>query len=247
MTMENKYAYELLDDEQKALYQEIYLGIAKGQRVVSCTQKCELAKVNKIIKYILLDYPELFWFEGKWGYRELEDGMQIGLAYTCPLENVSEYNKRLWMEIDSIMERVCGDDIQKARQIYDWMHENVSYGKSTSGQTAKDALVMHDAVCKGMSKAYQLLLAQAGIFSVLAEGSLDGKVKHVWNVVRLNEKYYHIDVALGYEEVWKRIGISEKEADFFGMSDDTVRKYCQVDTMEWMTFSCDEGLERGNI
>lgn len=44
------------------------------------------------------------------------------------------------------------------------------------------------AVCKGISKAYQLLLRENGIFATLADGSLDGKAKYIWNVVCLDVK-----------------------------------------------------------
>lgn len=242
MKDEKNYACGLLDDKEKALYQEIYAGILRGKHIISYAQKCMPATVNKIIKYILLDHPELFWFEGKWGYKELGQGMQIGFKYTMPWESVSGYRERLWTEIKKITDGLTGDDIQRAKQIYDWMHENISYGKYTAGQNVKDALIMRDAVCKGMAKAYQLLLAETGIFSMLSEGSIDGMMKHVWNVAELNGKYYHVDVAMGYEEVWMNIGIEKQKAGFFGMSEETVGRYCKIDEMEWMHCHCDTDL-----
>ena len=238
----NGYAFELLEHSEQELYQEIYQGMIVGRRVVSYEKKYTPLEINRVIKYILLDHPEVFWFEGKWGYRELEEGMQIGLVYTMPWESVTEYQKILRDEIDRITNELSGNEIQKARWLYNWMHENISYGKHTTGQNVKDALITRDAVCKGISKAYQLLLRQAGIFSMLAEGSIDGVTKHVWNVVRLNEKYYHVDVAVGYEEVWKRVGIEKQDASFFGMSDETLNRYCQMDKAEWLCRHCDADL-----
>ena len=245
MKDENGYAFELLENNEKTLYQWIYQGIIEGRRIISYGEKYEPLVINKVIKYILLDYPELFWFEGKWGYRELENGMQIGLAYTVLWECVPEYQKRLRKEVEGIVNELHGNEVQKARQLYNWMHENISYGKYTTGQNVKDALVIRDAVCKGMAKAYQLILRQAGIFSVLAEGSIDGTMKHVWNIVRLNEKYYHVDVALGYEEVFTRLGIKKQDASFFGMSDERLNKYCQMDKVEWVRWHCNTDLMEG--
>lgn len=238
----DRYAFELLEHSERELYQELYQGMIVGQRVVSYGKKYTPLEINRVIKSILLDHPEVFWFEGKWGYRELEQGMQIGLVYTMPWESVTEYQKILRDEIDRITNELSGNEIQKARWLYNWMHENISYGKHTTGQNVKDALITRDAVCKGISKAYQLLLRQAGIFSMLAEGSIEGVTKHVWNVVRLNEKYYHVDVAVGYEEVWKRIGIDKQDVNFFGMSDETLKRYCQMDKAEWLCRHCDVDL-----
>lgn len=238
----NGYVFELLEHSEQELYHKIYQGMIEGRRVVCYEKKYAPLEINRVIKYILLDHPEVFWFEGKWGYRELEQGMQIGLVYTMPWKSVTEYQKLLREEIERITSELSDNEIQKARQLYNWMHENISYGKHTTGQNVKDALITHDAVCKGISKAYQLLLRQAGIFSMLAEGSIDGVTKHVWNVVRLNEKYYHVDVAVGYEEVWKRIGIERQDANFFGMSDETLKRYCQMDRVEWMRWHCDVDL-----
>ena len=242
MKIDITYAYVFLQDGEKELYQGIYKAIITGQQMITYAKKYPPIAVNKVIKYILLDHPELFWFEGKWGYRELENGMQIRLEYAMALELVLEARRHLDIELEKIVQSVQGNEAQIAKQVYDWMKENISYGKVTSGQTVKDALVAHDAVCKGMAKAYQLLLAHAGIFSVLAEGTIDGKTKHVWNVVKINEKYYHVDVATSYEEVWKCVGIEKQDAYFFGMSDETLGKYCTMDTMQWMQFKCEEDL-----
>ena len=242
MKDEKRYAFEYLNNFEKTLYQEIRQGIIEGRRIITSEQKCAPLVINKVIKYILLDHPDLFWFEGKWGYKEVANGMQIGLVYTTPWENVSTYKERLLEEVERITGELSGDDVQKAKQLYHWFHENVSYGKYTTGQNVKDALIMRDAVCKGMAKAYQLLLRQAGIFSVLVEGSIDGTVKHVWNIVELKDSYYHVDVAMGYEEVWTNIGIAKQEANFFGMSDETLHRYCQMDKAEWVSWKCNSDL-----
>ncbi len=57
--------------------------------------------------------------------------------------------------------------------------------------TMYGALVKGVAVCEGYSKAYQYMLNQLGIENYLCSSQ---SLNHVWNIVKLNGKYYHVDV-----------------------------------------------------
>ena len=58
--------------------------------------------------------------------------------------------------------------------------------------TAYGALVQNEAVCDGYSKAFSLLLNQVGIESTIISGKT-GNIAHAWNVVKLDNEWYHVD------------------------------------------------------
>ncbi len=58
--------------------------------------------------------------------------------------------------------------------------------------TAFGALCNKKAVCGGYTAAVNLLLSEAGIVNGVCHGKQDSSY-HIWNVVKLNDKYYHLD------------------------------------------------------
>ena len=60
-------------------------------------------------------------------------------------------------------------------------------------------MVEKRAVCKGIAKTFQLMMNRMAIPSYLMEGTIDGLIPHIWNVVYINNQFYHIDVTMGYE------------------------------------------------
>ncbi|MEQ8197793.1 MAG: transglutaminase domain-containing protein [Clostridiaceae bacterium] len=61
--------------------------------------------------------------------------------------------------------------------------DNIAYG----------VLVNKTAICGGYSEAMYRLLTAAGIESKVVFGDSEGE-GHAWNMVKLNENYYHVDV-----------------------------------------------------
>lgn len=158
---------------------------------------------NDVISAIMLDLPELFWFEGKWKMIEYEGQRHIVPVYNMKKEEIGIAKEILYdrcVEIENLYKNASDYEIVKG--IYQWIIQNVKYeiGLFDNGQTVYDALVKRKAVCKGIAKTYQLLLGRFNIFSTLVIGSIDGKARHIWNVVRLNEKYYNVDVCMGYKQ-----------------------------------------------
>ena len=99
------------------------------------------------------------------------------------------------------------NDALKARQLHDWLIRHCEYEDQLNGESIYDnenhvassvflsyALNVRgegigETVCDGFAKAYTMLLAAAGI-----ESHYIGHSSHVWNLVKIGGKYYHVDV-----------------------------------------------------
>ena len=62
-----------------------------------------------------------------------------------------------------------------------------------NAHNAYGALVERRAVCEGYAEALQYLLHKVGISSVLVHGTSKGE-GHEWNIVKIDGKYYHVDL-----------------------------------------------------
>ena len=87
------------------------------------------------------------------------------------------------------------------------------------------ALVKKMAVCEGIAGAFKMFMDYFGIPNRIVFGSFDGeKVNHCWNMVCLNEKYYHVDATYGisgdgiYIGTFLKDDLSMSETHFWDMS-----------------------------
>ncbi len=84
-------------------------------------------------------------------------------------------------------------DYEKLKFFHDYLVLNVE--SSTEDEFADSvygALVEKKALCEGFAKAYSYLCNIAGIENMIVTGTTD--VPHMWNMVKLGENWYHVDV-----------------------------------------------------
>lgn len=176
-----------LDRKDKRLYDRLYRKISA--RTGSFEVRASVERIHRALKAMLLDHPELYWFEGKWS------GAPKGRRF-CMMPKYKELQGDLSAAM--VAAQFQGAPIDRIKAAYDWLLANVAYGVSENDQTIYGALQQRRAVCKGIAKTFQLWMNRMGIPSFLAEGTIDGKVSHIWNVVWLDGAFYHVDVAIGY-------------------------------------------------
>ena len=94
-------------------------------------------------------------------------------------EDASDYEKELW--------------------IHDYIVRNTSYGypeeeeQEDMAHESYGALISHKAVCNGYAFAAKLLCDLSGVSCEIITGSGDGE-SHAWNLVKLEDSWYHLDV-----------------------------------------------------
>lgn len=188
-----RYYYSALSWEQQQIYLRLLQSM--GQPSIPCDGA--ISDIHGAVKALLLDYPELCFFEGKWGY----DNQTVYPRYVLPGQSMQQ----LGAAVKSLHGQFSGEAYP--RQIYDWMLTQVEYcRRAVNSQNAYGALVQRQAVCKGIAKGYQLLMAAGNIDCILVEGTLDGQTKHVWNMIRYDGSWKHVDVTMGYPCFWSLTG-----------------------------------------
>lgn len=165
-------------------------------------------KVTNVLSAYFYDNPKCYYIANEYTIhtRDLKvfKYSSIGLNYiTMSDSEIETKNKELEVTIDKILEDVIKEgmsDFEKEVVIHDALVHHVNYYEYDDinnipdiKHTAYGALVQKEAVCDGYSKAFKLLLDKVGIDNIIVSGMAEN-VAHAWNIVKLNEEYYHVDI-----------------------------------------------------
>ena len=116
-------------------------------------------------------------------------------------EEVNEKINKIMMLLELDMDT---SEVEKVERIYEYIYTNVQYDKVHKNNmyyhldsTAYAALTYKNASCQGYSVLASRLLLEAGIDNKIVTGYAtkdDKEEYHAWNLVRLGNKYYNMDI-----------------------------------------------------
>jgi hypothetical protein len=104
---------------------------------------------------------------------------------------------------DQVLAPVAGrSDYEKAVHIHDYLVKNATYSTEINGRSEAHsivgALIHRKCVCEGYARAYKFLCDKAKIPCIIAVGTAWGSdgvpENHAWNVIRIGNTCYHVDV-----------------------------------------------------
>ncbi len=222
--MRYRYFLSLLDEREQQMYRYIFSKISECSRYIDVS--ATIPTIQRVLKAILLDTPEFFWFQGKWRAESLNDHIRI-----IPKYSIEGYQRELaYSNIQQIVSRIAsrrnGSKIGVIRNVYDKLLDNVRYGQARNDQTVEGAFIDAVAVCKGISKAFQMCMNSLDIPCILIEGTLDEHESHVWNIVFVDGEAYHVDVTMGYSRFSKLFSSDSRILRYpcFMVSDETIKR-----------------------
>ncbi len=177
----NRWYYNNLDEQQK----EIYLHYAKGindvseeiriKLNVSLTNEQISGNINKAIEAYSYDYPEIFYVESNYEVKII-DVLNCKIIEIHPKyinkENIQNMKNEMQIEIDNIKSLFKSNDTEYNKEliVHDYLVKNIQYYNWENLEdipdemhTAYNALVKKQAVCDGISKAFQIIMMQEGI------------------------------------------------------------------------------------
>lgn len=155
--------------------------------------------------------------------------VELSLEYVYPKEKIlalrNETEKQANAIIKSIIKPVMSD-YEKILAVHDYIIKNSEYDQLNADlgtvppeeHEAYGVLVKGTGVCDSYAKAMKLLLEKSGVTCLLVEGTTiedSASVDHAWNIVKLDDEYYHIDAT------WND---AELNYQYFNMNDEAIRK-----------------------
>lgn len=147
-----------------------------------------LEKINKIAEndgYLSRSISRLV-------YERLGNKAVIKVTYKTTKEQEKYVTDELTKIVNSIISPNM-NDYQKIEAVNKYLIDRFEYDKSLKSNTAYSALTTGKAICQAYAMSANKMFNLLGIENEIIIGELDG-VAHGWNLVKLNGKWYHLDI-----------------------------------------------------
>jgi hypothetical protein len=125
-------------------------------------------------------------------YEKVGNKATIKITYKTTKEQEQYVDTEFTKIVNSIISPNMSE-FDKVTAINKYLIDRFEYDKSLKSNTAYTALITGKAICQGYAMAAYKMFNLIGIENRIIVGELDG-VPHGWNLVKLNGKWYHLDI-----------------------------------------------------
>ena len=206
---ENGYGYNSLStDVLRSVYDTIGEYMNKSYEEDFNAGDISLANFDEALGAYEQDHPEEFWLDLKSRYSYVEYGGSVGFKLNFEFEGdeLSEAKEKFENKVSEITASAPKEASDYQIEIYanNYVIDNCAYKSDASMQhNAYGALVKGEAVCDGYSKAFQVICNRLGVDCVGINGYCpefnkengeSSDTGHMWNCVKIDGSWYHIDV-----------------------------------------------------
>lgn len=224
-----------LSSEEKKLYEFLYSQVKSGNFTISF-DGYSLESIQLCYEALYLDHTELYYLpydalieqdeETCNGKITLKSKITLKKIYSDKLceEIIKRFNLAV-KRIKSIIPEGAGE-LETEIAIIKYIHR-ICYSDIDNeyNQNAASVLAFGKAQCSGYAKAMSLLLNRFGIEAFVVAGEVLSSdftyVPHAWNIVKIDNKYYQLDILYGHE---MRLIKYKMDLEFFNINDDKMKR-----------------------
>ena len=189
--------YQMLEPDLQRLYGQIYTNALTVVPSFVPVVDVNLEQLEIVFEAVFNDHPELGFLETGYTCLYLEDGtcVEISLIYNELINDMDTAWALITIRENEIMTAgaALSSDFERVKYVHDLLAESVEYDLNAPiNQSAYSAMVNGRTVCAGYARAFQVLMQDLGIPCYYCTGFAGED--HAWNIVRLDGKYYNVDV-----------------------------------------------------
>lgn len=194
--------YNMLNDTGKLLYKQIYANTQALRGEFLPVTKARPSEFNNALSSVIYDHPELFWLNPtkytEYDYKGNVVKVQL-FFYEDEIGNIEEAKNQFEAKVDNMLAAAYEEksDYDKEVYVHNLLADKLTYEHSPLDQSAYSAIIEDKTVCAGYAKAFQYMMQQLGIPTYLTVGWGGGRISgdmHAWNIVKLGNDYYNVDV-----------------------------------------------------
>ena len=235
--LERKWAYGTLSEKQRNAYAEILEGALENSPSISLYD-LNITSNDLQTAFWACDYdnPQLLNIDN--GYQYTYSGSRIYSVTLLYCKNASQTSAAL-KNVESKTADVIAqakklpNDYERVKLFHDYIINRTVYTASGYISIAEtDGPILYGkALCEGYSRAFEYLCQSVGIECVCISGTARsslGSGGHMWNMVKLDDKWYHVDVT--WDDPVTTSGEQILEYDYFLLSDSQIKKDHTVKT-----------------
>lgn len=199
-----KYYYNTLAELDRTAYKEMLQGV-KAEEQEIYVHADDADQVNRIYRYIMADFPELFWCSGNaksTGYNQsgpdaycvfVPEYIYTGTERDTRQQAIEAAASKCLAGMDA-----SASGYEKIKYVYEYIINTTDYNlEAPDNQNIYSVLVNQQSVCAGYAKAFQYLLERAGVFVTYVTGTVQEGQAHAWNLVQCDGEYYYVDSTWG--------------------------------------------------
>lgn len=199
-----EFYFPLLTEDEKKLYRKVYAAFSSVKSGVTIPTADD-ETMNKVVNAVKNDHPEIFYL-GEIGYTHYTMGGQIqrttlSVTYSDTKAMIETKQSMVDAVVNEIVSAIPAgaDDYTKVKVVYEAIINETQYNSNApDNQTMISALLNKSSVCAGYSRSMQYILNSLGVPTTVVEGySLLTGEQHAWNLCKLEDGYYFVDVTWG--------------------------------------------------
>ncbi|MDD4507814.1 MAG: hypothetical protein PHN26_02585 [Eubacteriaceae bacterium] len=219
--------YARLSDEEKSIYAILVQSTDNFESHIDLNGlNITVDGLTRIWQAFYQDNPQYFWFNS-YSY-EYDPGSNIinsmDLSYTCDKATRDQKQSEIDKKVAAIEAQIPedADEYTVVKTVHDLIISETKYGyASADNQNIASVFIDGESVCAGYSKAMEYILKDMGLFCTVVDGQAKDRGAHEWNLVKMNDQYYYVDVT------WDDPGFADAddhenciEYTFFGITTD---------------------------
>ncbi len=208
-----KFYYMVLNDKEKEIYMTFYNAFKKREKSIKINANPKVFTIDdiiKIMKYVYNDTPAFYYLDLYCcEYYILPDGYIYKQEYLYTEEQIAKFDAMLESVLITFKNNYIKkgmSDYDKELVIHDYLVRTIKYDKKEADEdrviadeayNVLGALIKREAVCWGIACAFKLLCDYCKVKCFVAIGKSvpsNGDSGHAWNIVRIEDKEYHVDV-----------------------------------------------------
>lgn len=189
----------LLSDSSKKQYDMLLNGIRQRKRSVDLLRTPNiLNEIQSIYASVLHDHPELYYLSPQLAIAGSILSLNANLSYLYDDKQRQEIDRSFDTFQQSLAKELNKADVDKVYAATFLILKNSRYEiNNIYNQNAASAIHYHAAQCSGFASAFKVAMDYMGVWCIVVDGSVSSEAQsgpHAWNIVKLNESYYHIDI-----------------------------------------------------
>lgn len=223
------YVYSTLDSDKKAVYDAMLTAIKSHANTFEIPENVRITGDEYVELYQLIYDFEYSIFDLDVKIRYTSDSrsgnvVSAQLSYLYTAEQVDDMIKKSDAAADKIISEL-GDgksEYETVKFFYDKLASEIEYNENAENlRDIYGALVDKSTVCGGYAKAFSYLCSKVGIETITMLGDFN-ETPHMWNMVKIDGEWYHIDVTSGNA---MNTDFPYIRYDYFCVTDDIINKY----------------------
>ncbi len=199
--LERPYSYRFLNDNQTYIYDEIINAAEQYSGTITFSKDMDITSEDYCDVYQIIydEEPSLFYLDKKMQYAVNSSTKKLAsskLMYKYENSVIYKMQSEIDTEVNKILSMIEPDmtEYDKVKLFNDVLASTVVYDESAPNcRDIYGVFVGKKAICGGYSKAFSYLCSKAGIETAAVTGDADG-LPHMWNKVKVDGKWYNIDV-----------------------------------------------------